>query len=283
MSEVNNANRVQDIAQQIRGAIAPIHEADATRAAAADDALQASNAATGLREQILASVAALSMRGDWQPGEINLAAAQAASMSNNKDDKSVATFIGECKRAMSPKVRAHVAYLTALRDTVWAAEKAQDKDMPRPCAKAFKRGYHMLLQMFGLCEDGTLLQGASDVIAWAAANDPDLDYAKVSKRLEAIRKTLAGFAGDFPVDGFAQIDEFLANITKDTLKAARATQIAAQELRMYSHKLAAVPTVVADKLAEQKAQISAVPAAPAPAEGAFDTQQMLSEALGLAA
>src|ERR1700733_4864872 len=151
-----DAARVSDIARQIRGATTPLFATTSGKQDAKDLLTDASQADTALREKIMVAVASLSQVGQWTIPEINAAAAKAAAMSaDTKADKAVATFIGETKRAMNPKVRAFVPDLIELRDTTWQSEteqRAMDKDAPTPLRKAFVRQYHMMVQMFGLAE-----------------------------------------------------------------------------------------------------------------------------------
>jgi hypothetical protein len=66
---------------------------------------------------------------------------------------------------------------------------------------------------------GNGAQPAPVEIAKVAA--PDLDFAKVFKRLRAIRAQIAGFAQDFPVPGFADVIKYIDAIEKEDLKASR--------------------------------------------------------------
>ncbi len=237
--------RVGHIANTIRAALSPILDADATRSDAQEAFQEAAGTSASVRMEVLVALASASAADAWTVSEINAAAAAAGKVGNMALPKSVATFVSESKRAMSPKVREHVGDLVALAGEVWAEEAALDKDQPRPCRKAFKRCYHMTLRMFGLCEDGELLSSTSDVVEWARNNDPDLDYSKVYERLQSIRKELSAFATDFPVDGFVEVDSFLEGITKDALKAARAGVAMRDEARMDAHRLAVPVTSAA--------------------------------------
>jgi hypothetical protein len=76
--------------------------------------------------------------------------------------------------------------------------------------------------------------------------------------LDGIRKSLAAFAADFPVEGFTSIDEFIGEITEATLKAARHGLLVAQEDVLQTHTLAPVPDVVAARVAAAKASPTVV-------------------------
>lgn len=219
-----DAATIADIARQIRGAVLPILAADTDTREAKEAHANASQQGVSLRESIMISLAALSQKGQWTEREVSAAAAKAASMSNNKDDKSLATFIGETKRAMNPLVRAHVPTLIDLRDASWDAETEAwnlDKKSPTPLRKAFKRKYHMLITLFGEAEKGNVFEDTASVIAFAEANDPSLDYKKVAERLKKIRSDLAAFYHDFPVDDIQLCVDTLNEVTEKALKSSR--------------------------------------------------------------
>jgi len=75
--------------------------------------------------------------------------------------------------------------------------------------------------MIGEAERGRVFSAPSEVVKWAVANNPDIDYEKVHKRLRAIRGQLDAFAKDFPVEGLTTCVEFLDEIDADELKASR--------------------------------------------------------------
>jgi hypothetical protein len=62
---------------------------------------------------------------------------------------------------------------------------------------------------------------AADLVSYAVTCDPDLDYAKVAKRLASIRAQLDSFAKDFPVSGISDCADFLKDITEKDLKVSR--------------------------------------------------------------
>jgi hypothetical protein len=66
----------------------------------------------------------------------------------------------------------------------------------------------MLQRMLGEAMDGRVFRTATDVIRWAIANDPYLDYATVFKRIKAIRQQQGDLAADLlsmasPIAGFS--------------------------------------------------------------------------------
>lgn len=220
-------NAINDIARQIRGAVLPILAADTDTKDAKDEAQAKSQAGVSLRESIMIALADLSQKGQWSEREVSAAAAKAASMTNNKDDKSLSTFIGETKRAMHPLVRSYVGTLIDLRDAVWTAEteaKTLDKDAPAPLRKAFSRQYHLLIAMFGEAQEGNVFEDAASVIAFAELNNPDLDYKKVHKRLTKIKADLAAFYHDFPVDDIQLCVDTLNEVTEKALKNSRSEE-----------------------------------------------------------
>lgn len=221
-----DAAQISDIARQIRGAVLPILAADADTKEAKDAAQNASQAGVSLRESIMVSLAALSQKGQWSEREVSTAAAKAAAGQNDKATaQTITTFVGECKRAMKPMVRAHVPMLIDLRDAAWDAETEAwnlDKtNAPTPLRKAFKRKYHMLIQLFDQAEQGNVFEDTASVIAFAETRDPALDYKAVKKRLDTIRKTLAQFYHDFPVDDIQLCVDTLNEVTDKALKASR--------------------------------------------------------------
>lgn len=245
------ANRTAEIANTIRAALSPIIDADAVKADAQSEFQAAVADATGTRLSVIVALANASRMGAWTQSEIATAVVAAGKVGNAALPKSVATFVAEAKRAMSPKVRDYAPAIVGVVGIAWEAEGEQDKDAPRPLRKAFKRQYHCVLQAFGLAEDGTVLRETTDVLDWARARDPDLDYGKVYDRLQAIRKELTAFAADFPVDGFVEVDAFLSEITKERLKACREAIAQRDDERLAGHKLTDVPVPEIDPIPDE--------------------------------
>ncbi len=224
MSQTTSSARIQDIVRQIRGAALPFLGANEQYVDARSAAEAAANGLTSSRETIMGVLADLSRTGQWTAGEVKAAANTAAGLSNNEKEKALATFIGQCKKAMNPKVRSFVAQLVAVRDLGWEAETlaiAEDKEAPRPLRKAFARGYHCLMELMSLAEDGRVIGDVAELLAFAAERDPDLDMDKVRKRLASIADTLAGFYRDWPVDDIQLCVDTLNEITEKALRASR--------------------------------------------------------------
>lgn len=251
---------MQDIVRQIRGAALPFLGSDATSKDAREASQQASQAHTLNREEIMVALAELSMQGQWSAGDVKTAARTAAGLSTRvESEKALATFIGEASKAMLPKVRSHVPNLVHVRDLAWEAEKlayAEDKDSPTPLRKAFSRGYHCLMQMMVLAENGRVIENVSELMEWAAERDPDLDIEKVKKRLKSIRDTLAAFYSDWPVDDIQVCMQALDEVSEGSLKASRAGIASAAEARMQAHPLRDLPkpTLVEDTSEEPEAE-----------------------------
>ena len=264
MSQTTSSARISDIVRQIRGAALPFLGANEAHIDARTAAQAATNNVTNAREGIMVALADLSMKGQWTAGEVKTAAHTAAGLSNNETEKALATFIGETRKAMSPKVRMHVDTLISVRDKAWEAEKLaynEDKTTPTPLRKAFSRGYHCLMQMMGEAEEGRIIDNVPALLGFAIERDPDLDISKVMKRLQGIQSQLQAFHNDFPVDDLQLCVETMGEITEKALRAART-----------------VSTTVSTTVAE-KSFVPAVPAAtvlavnvPAPATSVEDNE-----------
>lgn len=267
--------RVAKIAQSIRGAVTPFLGANSAKVDAQTATNDASKAEVSLREAIMITVADLSQQGQWTESEVSTAAARAAAMSNSDTEKSLATFIGETKRAMHPSVRAHVPALVNLRDLCWTSETEMvkaDKTSPKPLRKAFARQYHMLIAMLGEAQSGRILTTAEDVMRFAEASDPNLDLDKVKARLDRIREQLAAFYHDWPVDDIQVCVDALNEIDKKALRSSR--RAVAVPPAVVADNPEVVPAVV-ETDDEETYEVEHM--ASAPAQGASD---ILSDILG---
>lgn len=219
--------RVATLAQAVRGVIEPFLNARNTNTEARDMAADASKAETNARETILTSLADFSQTQQLTSNEITAVAAKVIVGQNDLDSqKAVAQFIGECKRAMNPNVRAQVREIIGKRDMCWDSEterKTADKDEVTPLRDTFKRKYHMMLAMFDAFGEGVTFETAEDVGRWgdAVAEKQRLDTKKVIKTLEAITKQLVSFHKDFPVEDIGVCIEALQGITKKDLETSR--------------------------------------------------------------
>lgn len=216
--------RVEAIADAIHTACSGTRAYDQERDDAKSALTDASDKAINAREAIMVALANLSVQGQWTDQEIRHCAAVAAGRSNNKSDKALATFIGETKRAMDPKVRSYVPDLVALRDKVWDDEAmlhAADKDMPTPCKKAFVRKYHMMITMFGECADGWLFTTPDQVVRYAVAHDPDWNAEKVAKKVAQLKTMIDEIYSRFSDAPLQVASQALDDVSKLTLDASR--------------------------------------------------------------
>lgn len=268
--------RVAAIADLIRQACSPVLGLDANTSDAKAAAKDASDAASGGREAIMVTLANLSHTQGWTDGEIRAAAGKAANMSNNSTEKALATFIGETKRAMHPSVCAHVPMLVALRDQVWDDETAaynMDKATPTPIRKAFIRKYHMMITMFGEAADGNLMHTPDLLLDYAVTHNPDIDAAKVIKKIEKARADIGAIYANFPLDALQVAMQNLDDITKKALEAVAGGVTAPTVVQ---RPLPPLPQSIKDKLAAVKAlpDVSADTTGGA-ADGAFDLDDIL--------
>lgn len=223
----------------------PFLGSDATAKEAREASQGAAQSHTLNREGIMVALADLSMKGQWSAGDVKSAARTAAGLSAKIDsEKALATFIGEATKAMLPTVRSHVPSLVHVRDLAWQAETmayAEDKDTPTPLRKAFSRGYHALMRMMKLADEGRVIENVEELLEYAAECDPDLDLDKVKKRLKSIRDALAGFYSDWPVDDIQVCMQALDEVSDGALKASRAGIAAETEARLQAHPLRDLP------------------------------------------
>lgn len=250
MTPTASTGRIQDIVRQIRGAALPFLASNHDAVSARDASTEASAKHTVSRETIMAELAKLSQGGQWTSGEVKHASQVAANLSNNESEKALATFIGQCKLAMAPKVRAYVGDFLALRDLAWEAEKAAyaiDDETPTPLKKAFARGYHVFVALMSAAEDGRVIDSVPELLAFAEERDPDHDPKKIHKRLTRIADELAAFNRDFPNSDIQLCVETLNEITEAQLIKSAVPR----ERSAYAGPLAPIPPVVAARVDAQ--------------------------------
>jgi uncharacterized small protein (DUF1192 family) len=172
------------------------------------------------REERLVALAGTAMMGQWTEQEVERGFEAAKPQLGLQENSSV-TLLGQVKRACHPHVRPHAAVLAKLAHEAWDAEAKSDS---QPCRKAFKRCDHLVVNYLfkEVLENGRIFQKPSEVVAYAIARDPDVDYQKVLKRLRDIQKQWQDFTRDFPVPGADKVNEYFAAIGKNKkhLKAA---------------------------------------------------------------
>lgn len=176
---------------------------------------------TNAREELFVTLADMSATHHWTKAEIEAAAAQAVARNNDeRRAKSLGVIIGEARRAMDPLVRKHVPALRELRDRVWE-EETEQKDGPRPCNQAFKRGYHMLIRMFSEGQEGRVFQTDAEVVGWANQRNVDTSPVVAAKALNKVRGKLAEIARTFPMRALQEAEELLDGIEASNLSRAR--------------------------------------------------------------
>jgi hypothetical protein len=226
MSNITKPNdRSHTIANAIRAALEPMTSADALR----DEANEALNGAkleaVNARELVMGKLAELAGQGAWTTQEIDVAAVVMAKQSNAELPKSIATFVGEAKRAMHPDVRDEFANILEVRNEAWDAEelaRSIDKKAPSPIKKAFARKYHVLITLLGEAAKGHWLTTVDEVTAFAQARDPDVDADKALKALTKLREQLATIAANFPdADVVSAADMLTKIVTAKQLQEAR--------------------------------------------------------------
>jgi hypothetical protein len=212
---------IQTIVSKITDAFNKIQGVDTDRSDARKLLEGAAQSATNAREDLLVNLANVATSEKWESDDIDAAIDQALKARNSQDN-SIKTFASEIKRACHRNARKHVGQLRELATQVWDAENADtdgDKNLPKPCRKAFARKYHMLGRMISEAMDGNVFEGTSEVVQFALANDPAKDPKKAFKRVTAMRDQLRALADEFAVDGVIAAYEELNTTVGDGLKA----------------------------------------------------------------
>ena len=221
----NNIREVE-IRNAVNAALAPVLRHDHDAAAARETMRDADRKDELGREGALLTLAGLSAKHDWTTDEVDAACVWASTkLSNAALPKAVATFMGDLKCATNKAVRLHFPTLLRVRDTVWQAEvdaRKVDKTCAAPATKAFVRKYHFLKRLMNEARQGNVIAYPAEAIAFAKANDPDLDLGKVKRRVDAVFADLAGIAKDFPVEDLEAVVQMHKYITERSLAEARA-------------------------------------------------------------
>jgi len=261
-----DATRIANLAQHVRGVLASFTTARDENALARKRAQDASDSEVNVREVIITTLADYSQVQQLTENEITAIAAKVVTSENDEaSQRTIQQFIGECKRAMNPKVRARVPSLIALRDLCWTSElehKKADSTEPTPFRDAFKRKYHMMLAMFDAEASGRSLNDHPDVLAFAeyTSEVQRTNTAKVLKRLEGITKELISFHKDFPVDDISVCIDALQAVDAKALKAARPKPASNVVQLPVPTKTVAQPAKVPENLtAENLADLAADP------------------------
>lgn len=217
------------IGQIIRGACAKISDALTDQA----DAKEARNAANDTEQTgrlgIVLEIAELSAIEQWSESEVIWGCQYAADVKGNDDRtaKTLATFCAEMKSVASPKVRDDVPTIHRACTLAWQAEtdaiELDKKNAPRPLRKFAKRQYHLILRAINEQRMGQLyLTTPDDVVAWAEANDPDLNPDTVADALAAIVEKLRIMSVNFTHADLTECVSALEPIDAKALRACRA-------------------------------------------------------------
>lgn len=217
--------RVGNLADMVRGIVAPFTMAARDNKEANENLNDKRAEEVSVRELIMIQLASFSQAQQLTENEVSAVAAKAAAQHNDAEtQKAMSTFIGECKRAMHPTVRARVPALTGLRDLCWTSEtemKKADSEAPTPLRDAWKRQYHMLLGMFGgVIEGEATLDTAEDVLRFT---DEKLDSMRTDvkaamKKITKLAAELQKFYTTFPVDDLGAAVQSLNELDEKTLR-----------------------------------------------------------------
>lgn len=214
--------RAQSIGRDIRNALSAVITADGDSDTARKLATEAGNERMSVREATVLALANLASTGKWTDQEIDAGARLATTVGNAKLPGSLTNFVGECKLAMRPAVRDHSQHVYDVVVETWDAEAA-NKKAPQPLRRAFARRYHTFIRMVGAAKEGQInatTLTAGDVIAFAQANDPAKNAAKVLKQLQAIASQLEGIYSVFPLGELADTANTINGITESALREA---------------------------------------------------------------
>ena len=225
--------RVNSFAVLIRGLVTPFAEANSDKNSAKDLAGAASKHEVSVRETIMVALADFSQVNQLTDAEVVAASAKVAAMHNDAETKkAMDTFVGECRSAMYPGVRARVPALLALRDLCWQSETEivkADSTMPKPLRDAFIRQYHMLIAMFKAAKEGKVpLATPEDIrrFAEAVALAARTNVAKGVKRMERLVAALKEFHKDFPVMSVSECVRILEDVDATALRKTRGPALA---------------------------------------------------------
>lgn len=229
----NNAKKIRDNAIK---AFASITSVDGARTVARGAAQDASVASYGKREEIFRALAGVAAKGKWSNPDIaaGVAAALTAATNGQKND-SLKTFAGEMARACNERVRDHVDTFFAVSTRLWNAEKTAleaDKDADAPLHITYARSIQVANALIAAAlgkKDAkgnvvaapVIITDETDVVAFARANDPAKNAARVANKLKRLRETFQEFAREFPHPMFATIDGALNAVTAEQLQGAR--------------------------------------------------------------
>lgn len=257
------------IERAVQHAIAKASGAIQTAQDARDLAKSENDKALGARAQAIVGFANAAAQDGWASDDVQ-DAIKAALNARNSKNSTVNTFAGELRLAARREVRGHVArfFQTATaafadEDARAAAAKEAKQPVDTPLRTAFSRAYHAAMAMARAAADGKIIDaGALTEFALATIHARQINFKRVKARLDNIRKELAGFHADFPVDDIEACVELLGTIGEGDLKAA------------YDAEQRRAGATAARVVDEHPADDDAV----APVEGVVDIEDILSEA-----
>lgn len=258
-------DRSRELAMAIHSALSPLLDADAAKSEARDAAKAASDGAVNQREAIMAKLATLSIKGDWREQEITTALALATKTEGGVGNapevaSAVASFKSEIKLATLPGIREQFHVLLTIRNEVWESEAAEianardaggDAKAVTPVRKLWSRGYHALTSMLRLAKDGKLIETGDDLIDYAVANDPDHNPEKVKAKLDTIRKAVAQFYADFPVEDLGDMIDNLNELTVQNLTDARNKKLGIETRKRRGSRKSVAPAAAPAPVVEE--------------------------------
>jgi len=250
----NTEFRANEIAQAIRTAAANLlasaadvtEHANAVKTATKDDGTNYAPMNVG-RLDVVTKIAALSLTNKWLDGEITKGCNIAKEQHNDaRSAKTLATLTSDLKTFAHPAVRENVPGLIATVTKIWEAEQALideatksegelNRSEATPVHYWQARRYHAIAKLAkemkpkgkkGVVNFSMGGNPESAVIGYAMAHNPDHDAARIAKRLEAIRETVAAMAKDFEHSLFNTIADALETVSeKEMLKARKAKMV----------------------------------------------------------
>ena len=218
--------RITGLAGQAKSLIEPFHAANMDKAEAVDTAKKAGDTEVSQRETVMGALAAFSVSQSLSVSDIKAVSKKVVSAFNDKaTQRTIETFMGECKHAMHPKVRARFVTITRLRDQCWDSEvdlTKVDSDAATPMKNAFKRKYHMLTSLCGAVEDDLQVVTPEDVLQHAERiiAERRADCEKAHKRVAKVIAEIQAIYQDYPLDDLTSAIQSLQDVTVDALKGA---------------------------------------------------------------
>lgn len=213
-----------EIGQKIHGICVSVSDALTDGANAKDAKTAASDHETTGRLAVVLRIAELSAQEDWSETEVNRGCDYASNTPENdgRIAKSLQNLCSEMRNVAHPKVRDAVPTIHQACVIAWNAETnaiENDKDAPRPLRDFAKRLSHLVLRAIKEQRIGQeTFNQATDVLAWAEANDPAQNADATAKLIERIVDQLGGIYANFPEPDVKNCADTLASITAKVLR-----------------------------------------------------------------